>query len=233
MSTNNKCEFWMSNDTGKSKFMFPVLPEQISISCENSNETVKVSGLGEVTIIQDPAAKVFEFSSHFPATVHTAVQRTIRNKPTKLLTPKEYVDMIESWIASKKPVKFTVTDPKIGLFCSIESFTYNEKGGDPGSINFTIKLKEYREVKVRKIDLAPTMRLPTGGGGGGGGGGARTGTVKTKGSRLKMYKKKSTSSKVIKKIKNGQKVTINSTSGSWSNMTYGGKTGWAKSKYIK
>ena len=81
--------------------------------------------------------------------------------------------------------------------------------------------------------MVPTTKIPTGGSSGGGGGGATTGKVKTGGSRLKMYKKKSTSSKVLKKIKNGKTVTINSTSGSWYNITYGGKTGWAKKKYIK
>ena len=231
MSTN-KCEFWMSNDTGNSKFMFPVLPEQIKITCDNGNETVSVAGLGEVTIIQDPSAKVFEFQSHFPAVVHQGIQATIRNKQSLLLKPQEYVDLIEQWIASRKPVKFTVTDPKIGLFCSIENFTYHEQGGDPGTLYFNIKLKEYREVKVRKIDLAPTMRLASYNGGGAAGGG-KTGKVKTKGSRLKMYKKKSSSSKVLKKIKNGSTVAINSKSGSWYNISYGGKTGWAKKKYIK
>lgn len=221
---SSKCQFWMSNNAGKDKFQFPVLPEQITITHDSQNEAVTVAGLGEITIIQDPTAKTFEWTCWFPAVRH---QGSIDNPKE----PQFYVDKIEEWIASKKPVKFSVSGTKINLFCSIESWNYYEKGGDPGTLYYTIKLKEYREVKVRKIDIVPTTRIPTGGSAGGGG--TTTGKVKTGGSRLKMYKKKSSSSKVLKKIKNGKTVTINSTSGSWYNITYGGKTGWAKKKYIK
>lgn len=245
MSTkvSNLCEFWLSNNSGKSSFMFPVLPEQISITSEGSNDTVTVSGLGEVTIIQDPAPKVFEFTSHFPAVVHQGVEPTIKKKPKLLLKPQEYIDMIDQWKASKKPVKFTVTDPKIGLFCSIESFSYYEKGGDPGTFYFTIKLKEYREVTVRKLDMTPaTPATPpsTGGSSGGSSGGAsgggnnyKKGKVKTNGSRLMLRQKKSTSSKILAKMPNGSALTIKSKSGSWYAVIYNGKSGYAYAKWVK
>lgn len=243
MSTkvSNLCEFWLSNNSGKSSFMFPVLPEQISITSEASNDTVTVSGLGEVTIIQDPAPKVFEFSSHFPSVVHQGVEPTIKKKPKLLLKPQEYIDMIDQWKASKKPVKFTVTDPKIGLFCSIESFSYYEKGGDPGTFYFTIKLKEYREVTVRKLDKTPvtptpapsTGGSPTSSSGGGNNNNYKKGKVKTNGSRLVLRQKKSTSSKILAKMPNGSSLTIKSKSGSWYAVIYNGKSGYAYAKYIK
>lgn len=230
MSSN--CQFWMSNNAGSDTMLLPVLPEQITITHDSQNDSVMVAGLGEVTIIQDSTAKTYEWTSHFPATIHQGVDINIRNNPSSLLKPQAYVDKIEEWIASKKPVKFTVTGSSINTYCSIESWNYYEKGGDPDTLYYTIKLKEYREVTVRKIDVVPTMKIPTGSSSSGGGG-ATTGKVKTGGSRLKMYKKKSSSSKVLKKIKNGKTVTVNSQSGSWSNITYSGKTGYAKSKYIK
>lgn len=235
----NLCEFWLSNNSGKSSFMFPVLPEQISITSEASNDTVTVSGLGEVTIIQDPAPKVFEFTSHFPAVVHQGVEPTIKKKPKLLLKPQEYIDMIEKWKASKKPVKFTVTDPNIGLFCSIESFSYYEQGGDPGTFYFTIKLKEYREVTVRKLDKTPATPPSTGGSGGSSGGssggtsGYKKGKVKTNGGRLMLRQKKSTSSKILAKMPNGSALTIKSKSGSWYAVIYKGKSGYAYAKYVK
>jgi len=218
----------MSNDTGKDKFRFPVLPEKITITSDGNNESVTVSGLGEVTIIQDPTAKTFEWSCHFPAVHH-------QGSISKPMTPQEYVDKIEAWKATKKPVKFTVTDPKISLYCSIESWNYYEKGGDPGTFYYTIKLKQYVEPIVRKLDVTPIKKaVATGTSGGGGGSGyPKSGKVKTSGSRLKMYQKKSSSSKVLKKIKNGKSVTVNSADGSWVNITYSSKTGYAKSKYIK
>jgi len=238
----NKTEFWLSNNSGKSTFMFPVLPTKISIKRDNSNESVNVSGLGEITIIQDPSLKEFEFTSHFPATLHQGVQATILKKPKLLKTPQKYVELIEKWIATKKPVKFTITSPKVSLFCTIESFDYYEQGGDPDTIYYTIKLKEYREATIRKLDKTPTR--PTGGGGGGGTGGGTGGgstavgfdygIVKTKGGRLKMYKSTSTSSKVLAKLSNGTYVKMISKTGKWYKVkTMAKKTGFVNASYIK
>ena len=42
MSTEAKSEFWMSNDTGKNKFIFPVLPEKITFNRDSDNVTVNI-----------------------------------------------------------------------------------------------------------------------------------------------------------------------------------------------
>ena len=240
----NASEFWLSNNSGKTKFMFPVLPEKITITRDSDNETVNISGLGDVTIIQDPALKGFEFSSHFPAFMHQGVQASIRKKKKLFLEPQKYIDYIESFIASKKPVKFTVTSPQISMYCTIETFNYYEEGGDPGTFYYTIKLKEYREVTVRKLDKTPTT--PTGGSKGGGSSGGSSGgketsvgfeygMVKTKGSRLPMYQKMSTSSKVLAKLPNGTYLKMVSKTGKWYKVTAVilKKTGYVKASYVK
>jgi len=228
---SSKCQFWLSNNTGKDKIRLPVLPEQITITHDSSNDSVTVAGLGEVTFIQDPTAKTYEWTCWFPAVPHQgSLQKTLKS-------PQTYVDKIEEWIASKKPVKFTVTGTKINCYCSIESWNYYEKGGDPDTLYYTIKLKEYREITVRKLDLRPsTPATPpsTGGGGGSGGsGGSKKGKVKTNGGRLMLRQKKSTSSKILAKMPNGTTVTVKSKSGSWYAVTYKKKNGYAYAKYIK
>lgn len=240
MSTKNKTEFWLSSNSGKSSFMFPVLPEKITVERDSGSESVIVSGLGEVSIIQDPSLKEYEFSSHFPAVIHQGVQATIQKKPKQLKTPMRYVELIEKWIASKKPVKFTITSPKTSLFCSIESFKYYEQGGDPDTIYFTIRLKEYREVTIRKLDKTPTKtpRTPKGGEDGSGETSAdlKYGQVKTDGSRLPLYEKASTSSKVLSKLANGSFVKILSMTGNWYKVSTAagtGITGYVKAEYIK
>ena len=227
---SSKCQFWFSNNAGSDKVRLPVLPEQITISIDAQNETVKVSGLGEVTIIQDPAAKVYEFSSHFPAVRH---QGSIKNPKA----PQVYIDKIEDWYKSKKPIKFTVTGTKINTFCTIEKFSYYEQGGDPDTQYYTISLKEYREVSVRKLDTTPIVpakppaTTPTGGGSG-------TqqysdGKVKTNGSRLMLRKKPSTSSSILAKMPNGSKIKIKSKTGSWYAVIYKSKEGYAYAKWVK
>ena len=51
---------------GGTVFRFPVLPEEYKISYSAQNDTVRVYGVGEVTIIQDKGAATIQFSSFFP-----------------------------------------------------------------------------------------------------------------------------------------------------------------------
>lgn len=58
-----------------------------------------------------------------------------------------------------------------------------------------------------------------------------TKSAKTSG-KIKMYKKMKTSSKVIKTIKKGAKVTIVDINGTWYKIKYKGKVGFVKSKSV-
>ncbi len=49
--------------SGKDKLRLPVLPEAIDIANSVQNDSVKVTGLGEVTFIEEPGAKEISFSS--------------------------------------------------------------------------------------------------------------------------------------------------------------------------
>ena len=60
---------------------------------------------------------------------------------------------------------------------------------------------------------------------------AKTGTVTA--SSLNMRKSASTDAKVVAVLKEGAKVTIKDTSGSWYKVTASGKTGYVYKKYIK
>ena len=60
---------------------------------------------------------------------------------------------INTWKASKKPVHFIATACGVDLYCSIEKFNYSEEGGDPGTYQYDITLKEYREITVRQVKV--------------------------------------------------------------------------------
>lgn len=62
--TKSVYEFWISQ--GKEKLRFPVLPETIDVSNSLQNDSVKITGLGEITFIEEPGAKEISFSSFFP-----------------------------------------------------------------------------------------------------------------------------------------------------------------------
>ncbi len=145
MSSNY--QIWLTFDGEKQQILLPVLPETINWSCGSYNESVKISGLGEITIAQNRPAYVFSFSSFFP-------KKPFRNISTEsLIYPSILCQQILAWKNSEKPVHFMVIGSNINMFCTIEEFNMNENGGDIGTIYYSIKLKEYREIKVRQIKV--------------------------------------------------------------------------------
>lgn len=228
MSSN--CQFWLSNDAGSDTLQIPVLPDKLNFTSDAKNDTVNVSNLGEVTILQELSSLVMYWDCYFPA--HPC-QGSIANP----LPPQEYIDKIEAWRATKKPVKFLVTGTKINAYFSIESLNWYEMGGDPDTLYYTIKLKAYKEPKVRKLDSVPTISIGRSSGSSSSVAAAsyQDGKVKTKGKRLKLYAEASKSSKVLAKMSNKSKLQVKSKSGDWYNVVYIKKNleGYAQSKYVK
>lgn len=134
---------------GGTVFRFPVLPEEYKISYSAQNDTVRVYGVGEVTIIQDKGAATIQFSSFFPKRYFYGCN--YKNIPK----PKKCKKTILKMMGKKKHCKFTLTGkgPGISMYVTIEKFDIKEAGGDPGTLTYDMTLKEYRIVKARKIKV--------------------------------------------------------------------------------
>lgn len=148
-------QFWISANSEKEKLQLPVNPEKITIKRGSNNDKISIAGLGEITIIQDRKAVEFSFSSFFPASYFSGA------KVKKIIPPLTIIKKIASWQENKKPVHFVVTQCGIDIYCSIESFSYSESGGDIGSYEYSITLKEYREITVRKISVDTSTQKAT------------------------------------------------------------------------
>ena len=117
MST--KYQMWLTYNAEKEKIQLPVLPESFEVNNGSNNESMNITGLGEIVIMQSRPALQFSWSCFFPATKFPGLQ------------------------VSK------ITD----VYATIEEFTYSEEGGDPGTYQYSIKLKEYREITVRQVKV--------------------------------------------------------------------------------
>lgn len=145
--TSKKYEIWLTHNAEKEKIQLPVLPESFQVKNGSNNDKVNVVGLGEIVIMQSRPALQISFSSFFPATKFPGLQVSSITKPLTL------VEKINNWKASKKPIHFIVTSCGIDLYAAIEDFTYSEVGGDPGTYQYSLDLKEYREIKVRQVKV--------------------------------------------------------------------------------
>ena len=155
MTTKSKRQLWLTYNGEREKIQFPVLPETFEVSFGNTNKTVDISGLGEIVILQDRAAIEVSWDSFFPATKFPGVQ------VDSLTPPKTLLKTICEWKSSDKPVHIILTGTDVNFFAAIQSIQPSEEGGDPDSIYYKIKLKEYREVKVRQVQVNITTKLAT------------------------------------------------------------------------
>lgn len=144
---SSKYQMWLTYNAEKEKIQLPVLPEEFSVTNGSNNDSVNVVGLGEIIIMQSRPALQFSFSSFFPAAKFPGLQVDTITKPLTL------IQKINTWKASKKPIHFIATACGVDLYATIEDFKYSEAGGDPGTYQYSITLKEYREIKVRQVKV--------------------------------------------------------------------------------
>ena len=145
--TSKKYEIWLTHNAEREKIQLPVLPERLQVQNGSNNDSVDIVGLGEVIILQNRPALRFSFSSFFPATMFPGVQVRSLTRPLTLIS------RINAWKASAKPIHFIVTSCGINLYTAIDNFQYYEVGGDPGTYQYSLTLKEYREVNVRQVKI--------------------------------------------------------------------------------
>ena len=144
---NTNYQMWITGNAEAEKLRIHVLPEKFTVSIGSKNSSVDVAGLGEIVVKQSRPAYQFKFSSFFPARGFPGLS------VSSLSPPQSCVKKIESWIDGKKPVHVIVTGVGIDVYCTIESFSRYEQGGDVGTIYYDISLKEYREVTLRKVKV--------------------------------------------------------------------------------
>lgn len=138
-------EFWLKFNNGAEVLWLPVNPDNISVTSTHGFTDVDVTNLGEYTVIGSGRLREYSFSSLFPRKYNASycAYESLRD-------PYEYVSMIERWQRSGKPVRFIVTGTPINLAVTIRSFEYEERGGEPGDVYYTLNLKEYVFIDIAK-----------------------------------------------------------------------------------
>lgn len=124
-------------DNERERLVFPLLPQEITVSSQTKNQTVDVMELGEVTLFGDKALDELAWESKFPFDSGAW----------------NYIDKLRRWKNTKKPVHLIATGFGVNGFFAITEFEYKEIGGDVGSIYYSIRLKEYRDVEVKVINM--------------------------------------------------------------------------------
>lgn len=142
---------YLSYNNNEELIELPMLPEKIEISGSGANKSSEVLNLGEITQLKLPKLFSLQIDTEFPANWTPVCEVSA----SKLKSPFDYITMIEKWRRTLRPIRFVFTGSTVDINSpvSIESFTYTENGGDPGTFKIKIKLKEYRFYGVDKVNI--------------------------------------------------------------------------------
>lgn len=137
---------------GKDRLRLPVLPEEVGTSVANQNQTININAIGEINLIGKTGLRELSLSSFFPAQNYYFNEY---NNPPK---PLEFVNKLDKWRESGDPVRVIITGTPVNQEMSIESFEPMERDGT-GDVYYTLELKEYKRLKVKKSRTAAKKPL--------------------------------------------------------------------------
>lgn len=136
----------------------PVNPSELPTVTEAETSRYNVLGIGEVVIPRGARLRSVTIQSFFPAHPFAGITAT---------APETYIAFLSAALADKAVLTYTpvrvdeqgrpymVSDA--GFDCIVESFTYEERGGETGDFYYTLQLTEYRDYTPGKIILTQPL----------------------------------------------------------------------------
>lgn len=140
-----KMEFTLID--GKTKFQFPVKPEELTISRSKGYETINMLEHGEFDFAQGEKVKEITFSSFFPKEYDASYCMYEKDFPD----PRVAMNMLNTFLVSKKPLRFIITNTGVNVPVYLISHNTTFRGGESGDIYFDITLRTWRDSKVEKV----------------------------------------------------------------------------------
>lgn len=138
----------------------PVNPETIKVSNPGGIDNYNIVNIGDIIRPKIPGLRTWTFNSVFLQNAFNPLNNTNLVWP-----PMYYVKTIQNWMKERKVLKFTINS--VGLLISfispsnyevlIDKFDYEERGGEPGDIYYSLSLRQYRRygISVLLDKLAP------------------------------------------------------------------------------
>lgn len=129
-------EMWLSWQNNREKHQIPVLPPSFEVETSNLNTVVNINEIGNILLIGNSDLRKITLESFFPNQDYPYVTTKQRHDPYL------YVESIERWRKSKRPIRLIITDTPINIALAIDSFKYGERDGS-GDVYYSLEMSEY------------------------------------------------------------------------------------------
>lgn len=127
-------DIYLSVNNGKTVMVLPVMPSEFEISKPQNTSVFETVSKGELQLIGEPKLKSISFSSFFPIRDYPFLRNTT-------MKGWEYVDLIDSWIEQKLPVRLVISDTPINMAVAVKDFSYSIKSD--GDLWYSLDLEEF------------------------------------------------------------------------------------------
>lgn len=149
----SKYQIYLSQ--GSASIRLPVLPDRIDWKYPSANETVNIDELGSVTLLMPNEPLSISFEACFPLIYDSTCEYE------DIPNPEEAIKQIQE-MKSSGPIRIIISGMPFNELVSIEQFDVYEVGGDIGTKYYSIELTQYREIKVRQVQVSNgKAKIPT------------------------------------------------------------------------
>ncbi|QQP13055.1 hypothetical protein FJQ98_02985 [Lysinibacillus agricola] len=135
-------DIFLSINNRKQIIQLPIVPSEFKIASPMNNETFTTINQGDIKVIGRRGLKSLTIESFFPSK-HYPFSRNRAYKGW------EYVEIIESWIGKRVPIRLIITNTPINLAMTIENFDYGPQDGS-GDIYYSLSLSEFKFINLDK-----------------------------------------------------------------------------------
>ena len=151
----SKYTIWMNYDNDKKQYQVPMNPESIQIKIDGKAVTSDIDRLGTLLHKGKRGPMQISWSSYFPATYGSYC--TCQKKNFK--SPQTMHKWILALMNAANPLHLVFSGAfSLNIYAVITSYTATEEGGDVGTISYSITLKEYRSVTIKKYTQSKTKK---------------------------------------------------------------------------
>lgn len=133
-------DIFLSINNREQVIQLPVIPSEFRIQSPQTNEVYNTIPQGDIKLIGLRGLKSLSLSSFFP----TKDYPFLRDRSYK---GWEYVEIIESWIDRRIPIRVIITNTPINLAMSIENFNYGPQDGS-GDVYYDLELELFPFIKL-------------------------------------------------------------------------------------
>lgn len=143
---SSKYALWLNYDNDSKKYRIPVNPEKITVKVNGKVTTCDIDSFGTLLHKGRRDAIAVSWSSFFPSKYGSYCACT----KSEYKTPGKMHAWILALMNAKDPVHLVLTGGPlaINIHAVVTSYQVYESGGDPGTLSYSIELREYRSVTI-------------------------------------------------------------------------------------